>query len=63
MDVALENPGLPGTEGARRRISLNLSGKRTEWVFMKLTSSYPFLHQSILHLVLFCPKIKRKRGN
>ena len=33
MDVALENPVGSGTEGARRRKPLNLSGKRTEMLF------------------------------
>ena len=34
MDVTLENPEPTGTEGARRRQPLNLSGKRTEVLFI-----------------------------
>ena len=42
-----------GTEGARQRKLLNLSGKRTEWVNVNLTSSRPFSRRSILLAAFF----------
>jgi hypothetical protein len=61
MDVALENPGLPGTEGARRRISLNLSGKRTEWACRNLTNFLPiFSPEQDAFGVFYCKKLKKR---
>ena len=51
MDVALENPGETGTEGARRRMPLNLSGKRTEMETFTgdALCLYPFVFSSERH--------------
>ena len=51
MDVALENPDPTGTEGARRRKPLNLSGKRTEMetITGDALCPYPFVFSSEQH--------------
>ena len=44
MDSTPENPVQSGAEGARRQIAVNLSGKRTEFVFLsRLGKIYGFV--------------------
>ena len=60
MDVALENPVSAGTEGARRILSLNLSGKRTEWAITKVTFLAPIFSPEHLASGAFLSQIKQK---